>query len=1128
MKFLTGAADPKTPLAMPYFLAEMRTTDGDSTSKTTPGGEQRRLVATKARHLRQIVDLSAAPTVYRETADGREYHDPRKPIRSYQGAKKWPRKNEPAVYKPSAKKINHSAKSHREKEGVEVYNRQQNHFKSRFPELQTPQSYNNDNYHHAKSENYDNADEDEDENEDEEEEEEFVPTRLYAQVRQYETESHLPSSAEEPRLRKIVKDSRVHTVYMEEGYEDGAYDHAGEEKHAEEDEAQVEHRRRRRRHIDSSLTNVEIDTDLIGKNQFALGEANNNADKKYPYYNAKDINSNSPLRYAQAMDDIPQKKEGNMAFYEDAQARTKCDEVVETVAPIPKDLDAGEEAPEKTMVPKLPRLRKLGDKIDCFKMKFFGEQPLDNPLFNEEFVDPPKDLFQEPEVKETENHLKLLNRTGKSFQPLAVAESGFPINSGKLPEEDNEDEDGDTDDAATVVEEQVTAEAGFQPLPEAEALHMRRITRRRKRPYHHNKLYSGRYAAYRPTRKSHPPHKMPRGTTPPTILTSPNVISEVYYKDQIKPSEQLNVFADVINHIQNMSREDSYSSASEQRPHVAIATPASINTKLRTGHRKKLKRKYPVMKSTQQLYTEYMRRSKNNPSRIQDDISPIPQESNVNVGTVQAPKSYGSIDLLSYKNNAETPVHYSTIDMPLNKYLVPGMKPPLAMEKPMIYSDYQSENILKRKDWVNNHRLRRRKRATRNYSEIRRQPASKPQEDPEEEDDNDDYVPHRPTNYHYDPDTDRIIYDKKPTTEKSVEEIVEEYFEEEPEEVTTTKKPPPAHKTVFHKDVLNKANGKTLVDFIALLKSDPSYKPIEDPTTTKEPPSTTTQKAASTTPPEFLKFLDKLHSSEGYKKIDNPEDVPAAKKKPKTTTEAPVEEEEEEEEVVPAGSVQNSPGGQFGPDGGLQIFDINDYLPKVKTYTPRTSIDYSKYKTIERTTSRHNLSSRYSEEDEEPFEKRPTEAPTASKYQTAPPRPKSPPKEEKEDDNDDAPQVAAVTQNKDEEEKEDEVTTTSKPTTTTSAVKIRIRGRQRPTRRPTRTTTTTKPLSEVPTDEVTSDPVENYTPATHRPPSRVYPRRHRPKIRVRSTTTPTSVPVEPDNDEDSSETRKEPSAVSNM
>lgn len=74
----------------------------------------------------------------------------------------------------------------------------------------------------------------------------FVPQRLYAQVRHSSTVRHLPRSAalaeastpEEvvaaPRLREVVKSTKLSEVYSEEGYEDSAYDHAGYDKSAKQ------------------------------------------------------------------------------------------------------------------------------------------------------------------------------------------------------------------------------------------------------------------------------------------------------------------------------------------------------------------------------------------------------------------------------------------------------------------------------------------------------------------------------------------------------------------------------------------------------------------------------------------------------------------------------------------------------------------------------------------------------------------------------------------------------------------------------------------------------------------------------------------------------------------------------
>ncbi|XP_043804143.1 uncharacterized protein DDB_G0283697-like [Apis laboriosa] len=68
---------------------------------------------------------------------------------------------------------------------------------------------------------------------------EFVPRKVYAQVRKIDTYRKLPrkkaienaesdeEKANAARLREVVRNTKVNTVYTEEGYEDSAYDHAG-------------------------------------------------------------------------------------------------------------------------------------------------------------------------------------------------------------------------------------------------------------------------------------------------------------------------------------------------------------------------------------------------------------------------------------------------------------------------------------------------------------------------------------------------------------------------------------------------------------------------------------------------------------------------------------------------------------------------------------------------------------------------------------------------------------------------------------------------------------------------------------------------------------------------------------
>lgn len=124
---------------------------------------------------------------------------------------------------------------------------------------------------------------------------------------------------------------------------------------------------------------------------------------KYPYYfkNIHTINKHSPLRYSENLKHIPKKSKGGTEFY-DSRSQFECPEVDELPDPIPDKLK-GEGHPDENdnndegnqskqgdenynTAKQTPRLTGLGDKIDCFKAKYFGENPLDSPFFKEDII----------------------------------------------------------------------------------------------------------------------------------------------------------------------------------------------------------------------------------------------------------------------------------------------------------------------------------------------------------------------------------------------------------------------------------------------------------------------------------------------------------------------------------------------------------------------------------------------------------------------------------------------------------------------------------------------------------------------------------------------------------------------
>lgn len=374
------------------------------------------------------------------------------------------------------------------------------------------------------------------------EEDDFVPIKNYAQVRKTETIKHLPREAalqdaetyEEirnaPRLREAVKSTKAQIVYTEEGYEDSAYDHAGEQKQAsdheghagylkqqessegkykipsvsasyddgkgseyrdkvshgekwkdnkknneeqidEEDYSEVEkehsvesdihndkinkdiNRNKRENENSNNEGETQIDHDVnkqkinfevpdINLNSTFLSEQEilniateklepkkDDTKDKYPYYfkNLNTISKHSPLRYAENFNLIPNKSKGGTEFY-DSRSKFECPEV-DDVDPLPEDMKNAENPNEDSsesdktsqekrdnnfdIVKQQPRLRGLGNKIDCFKAKFFGENPLDNPFFKEDIIADPEPVA----IPNLEAYKLQQSQENSSFEP---------------------------------------------------------------------------------------------------------------------------------------------------------------------------------------------------------------------------------------------------------------------------------------------------------------------------------------------------------------------------------------------------------------------------------------------------------------------------------------------------------------------------------------------------------------------------------------------------------------------------------------------------------------------------------------------------------------------------------------
>lgn len=1375
----------------------------------------------------------------------------------------------------------------------QVFANQQNQFAQQLSNLG---QFNQNIKHKAREQNENNKEVKEKLNENNEEEVEedeeadespsgFIPLKTYSQVRNTESEVHLPRTIDDPRLREVVKDSKISTVYTEEGYEDSAYDHEGHEKNAENsegyaesakgkakkpikkfnnkrlqdfkkeieedaskvvdkyfsDEAEKKHKdkneneydendskkdgsnkivikkmvrektnkiaekHRRRKRFVNDFPQITADTDFIDRINLNLPHKTKQK-PKYPYYNLN-IHENSPLRYAEDLNNIPVKIEGEMSFYEQAD-KFECPEVDDDINPVPEDRirqAEKEETGENENPPKTPRLGNLGDKIDCYKAKYFGEDPLDSPIFKEESIEQPQPIFENFErliteakppfiaqlsgeniSKEEKNNASVnnedeseekvdntsslnpkddaeyLNRTDRIIEPLTSKElhfvdtfhenfkdngssesleepvSLFNLNSSQENSKENkaafqaedthiseESRENVINNSSQVTDKSIENTEASKELQEAvknnvreekqsEELnedgaknkqlaeefnksveHLKDSTVNEELKYNekvienHEKVYPDNdfvtpansnenreeiavvdhnfnskeeietlpkeslvndtnksnesldqspvnnslsskeetaekvdydesleayktidedniepeersVISYQITSTAQDDHgnktnenvtttstqktdndiqnnteissgRNPKTTesifnaqnetvieklplqlpfrmynrplrpyiqppsptlnifdinrfippiTPIPFLPKYKTISEVYYKDDIKPSEQLNVFADVMNIIKNSSR-DTTAAAEETEP-VSIklnTRKKEITTEYKPVRRRKkkptstttesylpqsqdlLKTYYqtstsvPTQKTaTQAVYDDFRERlkryqntSENNDNNLKTNKT---QEQSKTHKYSPRDEFQPSVDVLGLTPPVEVVMipKDQEVANTVNTFYIIGLKPPPKI-RPIPYGDYKplrSNKIRRKAVYPKRRRYKRETINSRTYAAISRQKDDKTQTEEE-----DDYEPNRQRSFHYDVKTGKIVYDKKIEEPPIEYEEIEEDEEEEKvdyggliplkepiplsKKITTTEGPPGIDFSVDRRKEFN------YVEFVNKLKSDKNYVAYPDPTTTEKSDITTSSAPLQkTTPPEFLNILTKIRSDNNYKQIKDKDD-----QKSKATTTIPEEvEEEEEEEEEPLVGVRNSPGaGQMLPLSNLEIFDISEYLPQVKSYTPRTNIDYSKYKSIDRSHTR-------------PAPVETIETSTQSVLQTQ--ATNLPLQESKEiEDNKSYASVQRYTpahtteSSKITGDKSRETlpkrTTTKPPIVTTSRRRISVRNRTRGT------TTTLKPQT---TEEITTQ-----APIRHRKPTRVYPRRQH-RVHIQTTHSP--------------------------
>lgn len=170
----------------------------------------------------------------------------------------------------------------------------------------------------------------------------FVPYKMLASVRHSEKYEHQPKDLSNPALKERILEKGGHVVYTEQGYEDKQYDHGNEEKFAN-----VKHRKRR--HV---------------------------SEEKFPFYysSTRNIPKHSAIRYVENGEHLRNGK--TTSLYN--TKRKICDDV---------EFDETNVNDKEVNFKSKKRLTGLEDKIDCLKVKLFGAEPLNNPIFQEHYVD---------------------------------------------------------------------------------------------------------------------------------------------------------------------------------------------------------------------------------------------------------------------------------------------------------------------------------------------------------------------------------------------------------------------------------------------------------------------------------------------------------------------------------------------------------------------------------------------------------------------------------------------------------------------------------------------------------------------------------------------------------------------
>lgn len=236
--------------------------------------------------------------------------------------------------------------------------------------------------------------------------ENFVPFRLYAQVRHVEADHHEKPS--KSNIKEKVSLAKKNVYYKEEGYEDKNYDHGAER--INYDKRNKQNKRRGKRSTDDDIDVSQLPValayfkkseipqltgeklfkhldELIKNSSIYLPDEDDvrpvkfgpiNPSIKYPNYSIFPDTIKPQLLPDRYSESSPKLRN---SLYASKNVK-ECDEIEDDINPVPSDIEEEDKPTKYNKSPK--KLNNLGDKIQCYREKYFGKDPFDNPLFKED------------------------------------------------------------------------------------------------------------------------------------------------------------------------------------------------------------------------------------------------------------------------------------------------------------------------------------------------------------------------------------------------------------------------------------------------------------------------------------------------------------------------------------------------------------------------------------------------------------------------------------------------------------------------------------------------------------------------------------------------------------------------